>query len=217
MSAAFQVYIDYVFLKRHFSDDKFIWSESANYPRMRLESFLKRRDVVFFNSLHNYYRNRRTTIDHLVSCLLYDRDFWIGNALKDEYIMQHQNRMMRFGALERTFVNDCEKIEEYLTDHELSMEGLLLTSGTKPVIIMELYPAKISLETLAVIEHLTGFTRSWFPINPLQKWRRLNIYKYQFLLRLNERRIDKIQSAYQHLVQNLAQSAPHIILIGDTL
>lgn len=201
MSAAFQVYIDYVFLKRHFSDEKFIWSESANYPRMKLESFLKRRDVTFFNLLYNRYKSRRGVVDHLVSCFLYDRDFWIGNALKDEYVMQHQNRMMRFGALERTFIDDCEKIEEYLESHDLSMDSLLLTSGTKPVIIMDLYPATISLETLAVLEHLTGFVGTWFPVNPLQKWRRLNIYKYSHILRLEERRIDKIQSAYQSLVQ----------------
>jgi hypothetical protein len=109
--------------------------------------------------------------------------------------------MMRFGALERTFVDDCEKIEEYLKDHELRIDDLVLTSGTKSPIIMELYPATISLETLAVLEHLSGFILSWFPINPLQKWRRLIIHKYQYLLRFEERNVDKIQSAYQSLVQ----------------
>jgi hypothetical protein len=201
MSAAFQVFIDYVFLKRHFSDENFIWSESANYKRMKLESFLKRRDVSFFNALYSTYKTRRPIVDHLISCFLSDSDFWIGNALKDEYIMRHQNRMMRFGGLERTFLDDCEKIEEYLEDHELHLDDLFLTSGTKSLIIMELYPATISLETLAVLEHLTEFTRSWFPINPLQKWRRFIIYKYQYLIRFEERNVDKIQNVYQHLVQ----------------
>jgi|PlaIllAssembly_1097288.scaffolds.fasta_scaffold00009_29 hypothetical protein len=201
MSAAFQTYVDYVFLKRHFSDEKFIWSETANYKRMKLESFLKRRDVSFFNALYSAYKIRRPIVDHLISCFLYDSDFWIGNALKDEYIMRHQNRMMRFGALERTFLDDGEKIEEYLKDHELRMDALVLTSGIKSPIIMELYPATISLETLAVLEHLTGFIGSWFPINPLQKWRRLIIHKYSYLLRFEERNVDKIQSVYQNLVQ----------------
>ena len=201
MSAAFQTYIDYVFLKRHFSDENFIWNESANYKRMKLESFLKRRDVSFFNALYNAYKVRREIVDHLISCFLYDSEFWIGNAMKDEYVMRHLNRMTRFGALERTFLDDCEKIEEYMKDNSLSMDALFLTTGIKSPIILELYPATISLETLAVLEHLTGFTRSWFPVNPLQKWRRLNIYKYSHLLRLEERRIDKIQSVYQSLVQ----------------
>lgn len=199
MSAAFQTYIDYIFLKRHFSDEQFIWSESANYKRMKLESFLKRRDVSFFNALHSLYKSRKPILEHLISCFLYDNNFWIGDALKDEYIMRHQNRMMRFGALERTFVDDCEKIEEYLKDHELRLDDVVLTSGTKSPIIMDLYPATISLETLAVLEHLSGFILSWFPINPLQKWRRLLIFKYQFLLRLNERNMEKIQNAYQSL------------------
>ncbi len=201
-SSTFQVFVDYVFLKRHFSDEKFLWSESANYKRMKLDSFLKRRDASFFNALYSFYKNRRQVIDHLISCFLYDSDFWIGSALKEEYIMRHQNRMMRFGALERTFLDDCEKIEEYLTDHELRIDDLVLTSGIKSPIIMELYPAMISLETLAVLEHLTGFIGSWFPINPLQKWRRLIIQKYSFLLRFEERNADKIQSVYQNLVQS---------------
>jgi hypothetical protein len=167
---------------------------------MKLESFLKRRDVSFFHALYNHYKNRRSIIEHLVSCFLYDSDFWIGDALKDEYIMRHHNRMIRFGALERTFVVDCEKIEEWLKNHELSVSDVVLASGIKLPIIMELYPATISLETLAILEHLTGFTRSWFPLNPLLKWRRLLIFKYRFLLHLNERNMEKIQNSYQYLL-----------------
>lgn len=200
MKSAFPTYVDYVFLKRHFADEKFIWSESANYRRMKIESFLKRKDVAFFVALHNHYRDRRQIVDHLISCFIFDSEFWIGNALKDEYIMRHQNRMMRFGALERTFVDDCEKIEEYLQDNDLNLDDLVLTSGARSR-IMELYPGTISLETLAVLDHLSEFTRVWFPINPLQKWRRLIVYKYGYTLRLEERNVDKIKSVYQHLVQ----------------
>lgn len=192
MSAAFQTYIDYIFLKRHFSDEQFIWSESANYKRMKLESFLKRRDVAFFNALHSLYKSRKPILEHLISCFLYDNNFWIGDALKDEYIMRHQNRMMRFGALERTFVDDCEKIVFN------QVNGISLTTGSHSS-IMELYPSTICLETLSILEHFTGFTRIWFPINPLQKWRRLLVHKYNFLLRLNERNMEKIQNAYQSL------------------
>jgi len=193
MSVAFQTYIDYIFLKRHFSDEQFIWSESANYKRMKLESFLKRRDVSFFNALHSLYKSRKPILEHLISCFLYDNNFWIGDALKDEYIMRHQNRMMRFGALERTFVDDCEKIA-----FNNQVDDISLITGIRSS-IMDLYPATISLETLAILDHFTGFTRIWFPINPLQKWRRLIVYKYQFLLRLNERNMEKIQNAYQSL------------------
>lgn len=199
MKSAFNTYVDYVFLKRHFADEKFIWNESAVYKRMKLESFLKRRDASFFVALHNHYRDRRNIIDHLISCFIFDSEFWIGNALKEDYIMRHQNRMMRFGSLERTFVDDCEKIEEYMQDNEINFDDLVLTSGAKAR-IMELYPGTISLETLAVLDRLTEFTRVWFPINPLQKWRRLIVYKYQFLLRLNERNMEKIQNAYQSLL-----------------
>lgn len=193
MNGYFQTYIDYVFLKKHFCDDEFIWSESLNYKKMKYESFLKRRDISFFNSLYNRYKNRRDVVDHLVSCFLYDRNFWIGNALQDEYLMQHQNRMIRFGALERTFVDDCEKIVFNDQVHSIS-----LTTGNRSS-IMELYPSTICLETLSILDHFTEFTRIWFPTNPLQKWRRLLVHKYSLLLRLNERNMEKIQNAYQSL------------------
>ena len=199
-NSSFQVYIDYVLLKKHFSDEQFIWCETASYKKMKHETFLKRNDIAFFQALYNRYKNRKQIVDHLISSFIFNNEFWIGDALKDEYIMRHHNRMFRMGALERTFVDDCEKIEEYMQDHELNFDQLVLTCGPNCRII-DLYPGTISLETLAVLEYLTWFTRTWFPINPLQKWRRLIIYKYQYLLRVDERNMEKIQNAYQHLLR----------------
>lgn len=196
--AEFQTFIDYVLLKKHFTDESFIWNETARYSRITVNAFSKRKDAPFFKSLQKKCRGRKEVIDYLVSCFLYDNNFWIGNALKDEYEYCHSNRMSRFQSLERTFSIDCEKIEEQFTDK--TFEQIALTNGTKPPIIMELYPSTICLESLALLEHFFGFSRLWFPLNPLLKWRRLLVYKYQFLLRLNERNMEKIQNAYQSLL-----------------
>jgi len=199
MNGSFQVFIDYVYLKKHFSDNNFIWCESVNYKKIKPETFNCRRDAVFFHTLYKHYKDRRQIIEHLVSCFLYDNNFWIGNALKEEYLVCHQNRMKRFGALETIFSNDCEKVVEFMDEHALNFGDLTLTNGAK-LRIIDLYPATISLETLAILEHVAGIIAYWFPVNPLQKWRRLIVFKYQFLLRLNERNMEKIQNAYQSLL-----------------
>lgn len=199
MSGEFQTYSDYVFLKQHFSDSVFIWDESFQY-NIKEETFLKRRDKRLFYNLYWFYKNRKSIIDHLISCFLYDSNFWIGDALKDEYISRHHDRMKRIGSLKRTFVDDCEKIERYFDDHKIIFTMDLTPSLNSPM-IMKLYPKEISLETLAIVHRLTGFIETWFPINPLQKWRRMLIYKYSFLINFEDYNEDVFRTIFQKLIR----------------
>lgn len=208
--AEFQTFIDYVLLKKHFTDESFIWDETAHYSRITVNAFSKRKDAPFFKSLQKKQGNRKDVVDYLVSCFLFDNNFWIGNAFKDEYEYYHINRMSRFQSLERTFSDDCEKIDELIVNK--TFDQIALTNGIKQPIIMELYPSKICLESLALFEHFFGFSRLWFPLNPLLKWRRLLVYKYCYLLRFNERNTDKLKNTYQNLVQSLSQSESSTLL-----
>ena len=200
--SAFQSFVDYILIKKHFSDEGFIWIENGFYRRFRPETFEKRKDASFFYRLEKEYKgDRRKIVDFLVSCFIYDINFWVGDFAQDKYVLYHHNRMTRFGALESTFARESEDLEFYFQDKELDLETTLLTTGINDPIIVERFMVATSLETFALLEHFTGFTRRWFPINPLQKWRRQIIYKYAMLLRLEERNMKKLESTYQHLCQ----------------
>lgn len=213
----FKAYIDYVFIKRHFLDEKFMWDEAGSYGKIKPTSFQKRNDAAFFVRLEkDCQKDRRRVVDRLVSCAIYNNNFWIGETFLQDYVDYHNNRMKRYGALESTFQNESEWLEFYLIDKGISLADALLTSGVNDPIIIKQFGQKLSLETFAVLEHLTGFTRSWFPINPLFKMRRLIVYKYSKLLRLNERSMEKIIKTYHNLSIILAPSAP-IHLKGETV
>jgi hypothetical protein len=196
----FQTYKDYVYIDLHFKDNTFIWNENYNYSKITENAFLKRKDLVFFRKFEDYYKgDRRSIIDHLISGFIFDYDIWIGNILNDEVICLHESRMKRFNSLESTFSHEANKIEFYLFSNSITFEKSLLTKGTKDPIILELFMNDVSLETFSVLEELHGFTKLWFPLNPLQKLRKMLIYKYSKLLRLNERNMSKINNVYQQL------------------
>ena len=205
----FQSYIDYLMLKRHFNTDSFIWNENNQYNRIKETSFQKRKDITFFIKLETISSgNRRDWINKIVSGFIYDQDFWIGSIFNDEHNDFHNYRMIRFLALESTFERELEELEFYLTSNSISFDDSLLTFGTKDPIIVNRFLRPTSLETFAVLENFTNFTRMWFPINPLQQLRKNLIYKYSMLLRLNERNLAKMKEKYQQLSATLAPSAP---------
>lgn len=205
----FQSYIDYLMLKRHFNTDSFIWNENNQYNRIKESTFQKRKDITFFIKLETIsFGNRRDWIDKIVSGFIYDQDFWIGSIFNDEHNDFHNYRMKRFLALESTFERELEELEFYLTSNSISFDSSLLTFGTKDPIIVNRFLRPTSLETFAVLEHFTNFTRMWFPINPLQQLRKNLIYKYSMLLRLNERNLAKMKEKYQQLSATLAPGAP---------
>ena len=205
----FQSYIDYLMLKRHFNTDSFIWNENNQYNRIKESSFQKRKDITFFIKLETISSgNRRDWINKIVSGFIYDQDFWIGSIFNDEHNDFHNYRMKRFLALESTFERELEELEFYLTSNSISFDDSLLTFGTKDPIIVNRFLRPTSLETFAVLENFTNFTRMWFPINPLQQLRKNLIYKYSMLLRLNERNLAKMKEKYQQLSATLAPSAP---------
>jgi len=205
----FQSYIDYLMLKRHFNTDSFIWNENNQYNRIKETSFQKRKDITFFIKLETISSgNRRDWINKIVSGFIYDQDFWIGSIFNDEHNDFHNYRMKRFLALESTFERELEELEFYLTSNSISFDNSLLTFGTKDPIIVNRFLRPTSLETFAVLENFTNFTRMWFPINPLQQLRKNLIYKYSMLLRLNERNLAKMKEKYQQLSATLAPSAP---------
>lgn len=213
----FSAYIDYLMIKRHFDLDDFVWKEDANYGRVKPETFQKRRDASFFIKLDNDSSGvRRRWVDRIVSGFVYDRNFWIGSVFDDEYIDYHHFRMKRFGSLESTFSREADDLEHYLITEETCLKTVLLTRGTNDPIIIDRFMRPTSLETFAVLENFSSFTRMWFPINPLQQMRRSLIYKYSMLLRLGERDLVKMKERYHQLSVILAPSAPTHFL-GESL
>lgn len=190
----FQTYIDYLGIKKHFTNEKTVWKENVQYKSYKFETYEKRRDINFFWKIESNYRNRRDIINHLISCFVYNNNFWIGDFFSEEYVGFHKLRMKRIGGLESLFIHDIDEFEFWVLDN---LKTELFTFSKKYPIILKCYEKVLSLETISIIEYFSHFSQTWFPINPLEKMRRFLIYKYSMLLRLEEHDLNKIQNTYQ--------------------
>jgi hypothetical protein len=195
----FQAFVDYVGLKIHFSDSKFIWHPGQK-RRIRQATFEKRSDCAFFVKLERDHRIRESWIEAIVSGFIYDPDLWVGQLFEDEVSDHHKDRMRRVAGLESIFAQDCDKIHFYMFDEGISLQNLLLTSPEKDPIIISLHVKKlICLETLVLLHHLNPWVSKWSPINPLQVQRRILIQQYHHLLHLADRDLSKLKTTYQLL------------------
>jgi len=197
----FQTFKDYIYLKRHFNDYLFIWEENREYNRIKVNSFIKRKDRQFFSKVEEFYNDRRKVVDHLISCFIFNQSFWIGDTFNEDNVEFHKERMKKIGSLESHFQNELEKIEFLLFDKNLNFQQIILTNGLKTPIIIEGEFGHLSLETLTIIDHFTDFAQTWLPLNPLLKIKRFMITKYKRLLRLSEYDYQKIEKTFNLLYQ----------------
>jgi hypothetical protein len=200
MMPGFRTYVDYVYLKKHFKDFEWIWNPNANYTRLKVSSFEKRKDRIFFQKLEKVIADRDARIECLVSAFLFNNEIWIGDIFDSEVSQFHNDRVKRVSGLESLFHSDVEKIEFYLIDKRLTLQSILLTSATKsPILVQDAQTLGVSFETLTVINHFTNFTDVWFPLHPLLKIRRLQLHKYKYLLHIANNRYDRLHNSFQNL------------------
>jgi hypothetical protein len=195
----FQAFADYMGLKLHFNSSDYIWHPDRK-TRIKLSTFGKRKDRVFFMKLERDYRYRHLWIEAIISGIIHNNDMWIGDLFEDTAVDFHKARMSRVAGLESIFSQDCDKIHFYMFDNNITFENLILTSPQKDPIIISLYTKKmICLETLVLLHHLNSWTAHWSPINPLQIQRRVLIRQYHHLLHLADRNLKKLQTTYNYL------------------
>lgn len=195
----YQIFKDYIFLKQHFKQWDFFWGENSSY-KVSVESFKNRKDLHFFKKLYKEYNTRNDCIQHLISGLLFNKDIWIGGLFDEDVVSYHYSRMKTFNQIDLVFVQDCEKIEDFLKKQDVNSENAFLTKGTKDCIVLEV--KNISLETLTLFHHFNQWALYWFPLHPLKKERRFQIYKYQSQLQINSRSYDNIKDCYTKLMQS---------------
>lgn len=193
----YQTFVDYLGIKLHFNNFYFIWNKNKEYIKNKTKLFEKRNDKKFFENFEKSHRKRNDRIEYLISGFIFNPDFWIGNIFKEDFINFHNDRINRLDNLETIFKNDCEKIEFEMNDMKISFEKIFLTSGTKSPIITQI--PGINLESLSILQHLTGWANTWVPISSInEKTRRMIIHKYTYFLNITK----NIQKTFKKLIQS---------------
>jgi hypothetical protein len=192
---AIDAYKIYVALKNHFTLDTYDYFKYNKKTNVSYDSFLKRKDKIFFAKLGN--RKKDYLENFLVANFIYQTNMWIGELLSDECEDRYREWKKRQESLTYHFSNQINFVGE-MNKHEFN-ELFHSIDGNHPKIIRMYFRREISLETLVILDSILKFMiKSDKSINdPIYREVSKLCKKYQPFLRFDEM---KMKSALKQVL-----------------
>lgn len=150
---AIDAYRTYLAIKNHFTLDSYDYFRYNKKSRVSLDTFLKRKDKIFFAKLGN--RKDTYLESFLVANFLHQTNMWVGELLSDECEERYKNWKRRQESLSYHFKNEMEFVSD-LSAEEFN-ELFHSVNGNHPEIIQKYVRKEISLETLCILDHILKF------------------------------------------------------------
>ena len=175
--------------KNHFTLDSYDWFKYNKKVNVTYDSFLKRKDKIFFAKLGN--RKDAYLEEFLVSNFMHDTKMWVGELLSEECEERYKEWKRRQESLTYVFKNEMDFISGWKPD-ELN-EFFNLKGGDHPPIIKKYLRKEISLETLAILNSLLHFVKRYDIMihDPIYKEVSKLCKKYQPFLNYDTARMKK--------------------------
>ena len=186
---AIDAYKVYLGVKNHFTLDSYDWFKYNKKVNVTYDSFLKRKDKIFFAKLGN--RKDAYLEEFLVSNFLHDTKMWVGELLSEECEERYKEWKRRQESLTYVFKNEMDFISGW-TATELN-EFFNAKGGDHPPIIKKYLRKEISLETLAILNSLLQFVKRYDIMihDPIYKEVSKLCKKYQPFLNYDTTRMKK--------------------------
>ena len=172
----FQVYIEYLALKSHFSNEKYDYFKYNKKVRASVKSFNSRSDKYWFEKTSRKY-NDKEIVDFLVSNFVAadnPQSIWIGHIINSgertyaEWMKTNQSLTYIFK----------EQSEELFS--ETKLENVFDCSKGHPIVLKKFLSGKISIETLVIFDKIFLFGNSFDKklLDPVWEMVSLKIKKY---------------------------------------
>lgn len=186
---AFDAYKVYTALKNHFVLDTYDYFKYNKKINLSYDSFLKRKDKIFFAKLGNKKDNYLE--DFLVANFLHDPKIWVGELLSEECETKYNEWRKRQESLGYIFKNEMSFIEGWDADELNVWFGV--NKGEHPKIIQMYLRKEISLETLVILDSILSFTKRYDKeiTDPIYKEVSKLCNKYQPFLKSDKQRAKK--------------------------
>ena len=179
----FQVYIEYLALKSHFSNEKYDYFKYNKKVRASVASFNKRSDKYWFEKTSRKY-NDKEIVDFLVSNFVAadnPQSIWIGHIINSgertyaEWMKTNQSLTYIFK----------EQSEELFS--ETKLENVFDCSKGHPIVLKKFLGGKISIETLVIFDKIFLFGNSFDKklLDPVWEMVSLKIKKYSPFVQIN--------------------------------
>lgn len=179
-------------MKLHFESDTYDALKYNYKTSARPQAFFKRRDKYHFAKLGRKFDSVDDLVNFLVAQFTHSSDnTWIGNMLNDEETYKEWQK--RIQSLSYTFENDINTLEETVDSFDSLFE--IPDDSPYPRVINAYMQGTITLETVVILESLTGFMRvADRRVTDTIMWPEISkrIRKYKPFLRFNEKKIKNI-------------------------
>lgn len=194
---ALEAYKLYVAVKNHFTVDSYDMFKYNRKVNVTMDSFLKRKDRIFFAKLGN--RKDKYLEEFLVANFLQDPKIWVGELLSEECEERYKTWRKKQESLSYVFKNEISFIEGW-DAQELNV-WFSTPNGDHPNVIKKYLRNEISLETLVILNQLLGFMKQYDKAirDPIYKGVSDLCRKYQPFLKVD---LQKQRKLLRELVQN---------------
>ena len=187
----FEVYKYFLAMKLHFESDSYEAPKYNYKTSAKPQSFFKRRDKYHFAKLGRKFDEPNELIDFFTAQFTASDKSWVGDMLQDEE--KYTEWQKRQQSLTYNFEQDINKLaEEAGTFDDIFT---ILEGNNYPLVIEKYMQEEISLETVVVLDRLTGFMRrADRSITETIVWPDVSkrIRKYGLLLRFDMNRMRKV-------------------------
>lgn len=148
MIEPFEAFRYYQALKLHFESDSYDATRYNYKTSAKQQSFWKRKDKYFFAKTGKRFNTVPELINFYVSHFINDVK-WIGEMDKDEQYTQWCKTMQ---SLTYQFEQDINKLADEIDNFDDMFKG-----DPHPLLITKLLENEVSLETVVILDRLTGF------------------------------------------------------------
>lgn len=168
MLSGFEVYKDYLTIKKHFNTD-FDYFKYNGKSRVRRETFEKRKDRFFFDKLAKKL-SKNDVVGFFVSNFVYNRKMWIGE-FEDESFDIFTDWKRKIESLSYTYSQDVANLRSSIeTWNELKGgDNLQLKfdqifkpeQGQHPILLNFVFSKECSIETFVILNDILDFVPCW--------------------------------------------------------
>lgn len=175
--SGYEAYKEYVALKNHFTKPSYDYVKYNGHSRLKVDSFNKRKDKIFFEKL----AKNPDVHGFLIANLSNNPKHWIRDlAYSEEAQRTYSDWVKRNQSLTYNFKKDFKKIMEEPKDHQHPAAIRLYLSG------------EISLESLCIFADMTKAVAQWdskLEYDPIWDDLRIRIVKYTPFVKYDREKI----------------------------
>lgn len=146
----------FIAMKLHFTVENFNYFQSSGKTKIGVDAFQKRKDKYFFHKLSRQLKDEEI-VPFLVSNLIRDDFKWSRDLVQESAKDAYRQWQTTMESLSYKFEQDLKKIREQGSWRDM----FVVKDGEYPKALVMYMHKEIHLETLVVLNILTGFLQVW--------------------------------------------------------